>query len=65
MDITFDILKKACRFTGVYFHDSKNCNHKQFTYEGDLDIEGYDEGYIIRSDQPCCEEVCPMLVNPE
>lgn len=61
MEITFDILRSACRYTGQGWRDSKNCNHDNYTYSGELEGYGEDSGYIICSDQLCDEKECPFL----
>lgn len=61
MEITFEILKEACGCNGQDWKDSDNCNHRNFTFSGELDADGYDEGYVIRSNQPCAHESCPFL----
>lgn len=60
-DITFSTLQAVCRFTGDEWVDRNNCNHYDFSYEGELEGYGEDAGYLIRSDQPCCQTVCPFL----
>jgi hypothetical protein len=61
MIITFDILKKACRYTGKSWRDSENCNHPCFSSYGDT-VDGDIE---IRSHQQCKSETCPILMENE
>jgi len=60
-EISFTILQSACKYTGADWQDQKNCNHSDFSFNGDLDGYGEDAGYIVRSNQLCQNDICPML----
>lgn len=57
MTITFDDFKIACKYTGDNWKDGDCCNHKTYGYEGELS----DDGYVMRSTQPCLRNSCPLL----
>lgn len=63
MNITFEILKSACKYTGACFKESSNCNHPAFAYSGEYDPDT--EGHIIMSMQECNEKICPYLQERE
>ena len=57
MEITFEILKDACKFTGDGWKDGGNCNHTNFAFSGEFE----DDGYVVRSNQQCEQDSCPFL----
>lgn len=60
--ITFKLFKSACKFTGENdWKDGNNCNHPDFTFMGELE----EDGYLIRSNQPCTINECPYLKEHE